>query len=258
MQDRPQSVLDVYTRVQGFYMFLLLLFFTIMDDNGRSSLLVWTRLNKGRSPNQSGKPNANGPNQKPTLGGSYRCQLLKPQGAKVSPWLRRWRKPNPNPKPRSERSERSLQSQLPKAKEEQRLRQQLGSVRIHFVLTARSYRNSIVIVEDGCRHRHGVLTLDGFEAQVAPDVRARLPFQALCLKLAGQMPVMLIRSLVSKGVIPPEMGFGPAAPAPMSLEELRQKTQETVTGALQQIQGWRDRAELMQCLNSVIPLERLS
>lgn len=35
MQDRPQSVLDVYTRVQGFYMFLLLLFFTIMDDNGR-------------------------------------------------------------------------------------------------------------------------------------------------------------------------------------------------------------------------------
>ena len=180
----------------------------------------------------------------------------------MSPWLRRWRTPNPNPKPRSERSERSLQSQqLPKAKEEQRLRQQLGSVRIHFVLTvltARSYRNSIVIVEDGCRHRHGVLTLDGFEAQVAPDVRARLPFQALCLKLAGQMPVMLIRSLVSKGVIPPEMCFGPAAPAPMSLEELCQKTQETVTGALQQIQGWRDRAELMQCLNSVVPLERLS
>ena len=113
------------------------------------------------------------------------------------------------------------------------------------------------MVEYGCRHRHGVMP-DGFEAQVAPDLRARLPFQALSFKLAGQMPVMQIRSLVSKGVISPEMVFGPAAPAPLSLEELRHKTQETVTGALQQIQGWRDRAELMQCLNSVVPLERLS
>eukprot|EP00435_Cladocopium_sp_Y103_P010627 s5657_g2.t1 len=95
-------------------------------------------------------------------------------------------------------------------------------------------------------------------APVAPDERARLPFQALCLKLAGQMPVMQIRSLVSKGVIPPVLVFGPAAPAPVPLEELRQKTQETVTGALQQIQGWRDRAELMQCLNSVVPLERFA
>lgn len=94
-----------------------------------------------------------------------------------------------------------------------------------------------------------------------PDVHARLPFQTLSSKLRGQMPVMEIHSLVSKGITTRTFGFrrfGAPAPAPaaaMPLEDQRRKTQQTVDEAIGQVQGWRDRAALMQCLNSVVPME---
>lgn len=90
-----------------------------------------------------------------------------------------------------------------------------------------------------------------------PDVRARLPFQTLSSKLQGQMPVMEIHSLVSKGITTRTFGFQPfgAPAAAMPLEDQRRKTQQTVDRAIEKVQGWRDRAALMQCLNSVVPME---
>eukprot|EP00438_Fugacium_kawagutii_P031857 Skav224110 [mRNA] locus=scaffold2427:47497:58242:+ [translate_table: standard] len=95
-------------------------------------------------------------------------------------------------------------------------------------------------------------------AVMQPDVLARLPFQTLSFKLQGQMPVMEIHSLVSKGIT--TRAFRPfGAPAvampPMPLEDQRRNTQQTVDEAIERVQGWRDRAALMQCLNSVVPME---
>lgn len=77
---------------------------------------------------------------------------------------------------------------------------------------------------------------------MAPEILARLPFRALYSKLQGQPAVLRIRSLVSQG-------------AAMPLEEQRSKTESMINEAIQRMQGWRDRTVLLQCLNSVVPME---
>ncbi len=99
------------------------------------------------------------------------------------------------------------------------------------------------------------------EASLAPEIPARLPFRSLYSKLQGQPAVLEIYSLVSQGISTFNQPFNflggktPAAPAAMPLEEQRSKTESMINQAIQQMQGWRDRTVLLQCLNSVVPME---
>eukprot|EP00913_Durusdinium_trenchii_P006788 g6380.t1 len=91
-------------------------------------------------------------------------------------------------------------------------------------------------------------------------LRLRLPFMALAGKLQGHMihQVKEIQSLVSEGVPAPQpliFGAAPPRPAPLPLEQQRERTQNAVNKALELVQGWHQRECLLQCLRSVEPLD---